>query len=113
MSSIQPAISPFDWTTTSLAGQKDSPGKLRETAQQFESLLIGMMLKSMREASGGGGWFGTGDDQSLSTIAELGEQQVAQALSSSGGLGLARMISDGLAKSQHSQDATPESSSKP
>ncbi len=96
MEGIQTAISPFDWQNVSRTTAKDSPERIRETAQQFESVLIGMMLKSMREASGGSGWLGAGEDQSLSSISELGEQQLAQALSASGGLGLARMVEDGL-----------------
>ena len=107
MTTTPSAITPFDWTNANPSTSKDSPEELRETAQQFESILLGMMLKSMREASGGAGWMGAGEDQSLSTISELAEQQVAQALSSSGGLGLSRLIADGLGKAR--LEASPAS----
>ena len=41
---------------------KDDPAKVRDAAKQFEALLIGQMMKSMRDAEGG--WLGTGDDES-------------------------------------------------
>ena len=79
--------------------KKDTPAKIRQAAIDFEALLLGQMLKSAREASGGGL---TGDDaddsQENSTLVELGEQQFARALASSGGLGIAKMVITGLAK---------------
>lgn len=68
----------------------------RAAAEQFEALLIGQMLRAAREASGSGGWLGTGEDRSTESIAEFAEQQVAGLLSRGGGLGLARLIAQGL-----------------
>jgi len=84
--------------TLDSAGSSGIPNsqKIRDAAKDFESLLLTQMLKTMREASGNQGWLGTGDDQSSSSIMELAEQQVAQALAASGGLGLARLAADGL-----------------
>jgi Rod binding domain-containing protein len=75
---------------------KDTVDKIRKAATEFEALLIGQMLKSARES--GGGMTGDADeqDETNSTMLELGEQQLAQALSSSGGLGLAKMVIAGL-----------------
>jgi peptidoglycan hydrolase FlgJ len=75
-------------------GAKDDPQRIREAAQQFEGLLIGQMLKSMRES--GGGWFGTGEDRAGESLGEFAEQQLAQVLSSQGGFGLAGLIAEGL-----------------
>jgi Rod binding domain-containing protein len=74
----------------------DTPEKIQKAATDFEALLIGQMLKSARES--GGGVTGDADeqDETNSTLIELGEQQLAQALSSSGGLGLAKMVVAGL-----------------
>jgi Rod binding domain-containing protein len=83
---------------TSAAGPaQDSPDKILKAATDFEALLIGQMLRSAREA-GGGGLTGDDDDDSEanSSLLELGEQQFAQALSSSGGLGIGKMIVAGL-----------------
>ena len=79
--------------------KKDIPGKIRQAATDFEALLLRRMLKSAREASGGGlTGEGADDSQENSTLVELGEQQFAQALASSGGLGIAKMVITGLAK---------------
>ncbi len=77
-------------------GSKDTPEKIQKAATDFEALLIAQMLKSVRES--GGGMTGDADeqDETNSTMLELGEQQLAQALSSSGGLGIAKMVMAGL-----------------
>ena len=74
---------------------RNDPGKIENAAKQFESLLIGQILKSMHE-EGSGGWMGTGDDASADSAMGLAEEQFAQALSSRGGLGLSRLIVQGL-----------------
>jgi len=71
-----------------------SPEKIRDAARQFEALLIGQMLKSMQNAEGG--WLGTGDDEAGSSAMEYAQEMFAQSLSSNGGLGLARLVADGL-----------------
>jgi Rod binding domain-containing protein len=75
---------------------KDTPEKIQKAAMDFEALLIAQMLKLARES--GGGMTGDSDeqDETNSTMVELGEQQLAQALSASGGLGLAKMVVAGL-----------------
>ncbi len=78
---------------------KEDPQKIENAAQQFESLLLAQILKSMREA-GSGGWLGGGDDQAAAPALELAEEQFAQALSAQGGLGLAKMISDSLKRAR-------------
>lgn len=83
----------------SLSTSKDSPAKIKQAATDFEALLLAQMMKSAREASGGGLTADEADDsEANSTMIELGEQQFAQALASSGGLGIAKMIITGLAK---------------
>jgi|SRR5579864_507389 len=78
---------------------KDTPAKIRRAAADFEALLLAQMLKSARETSGGGLIRAGGEDnEANSTMLELGEQQFAQALASSGGLGIAKMVVTGLAK---------------
>jgi Rod binding domain-containing protein len=74
----------------------DNPEKIKESARQFEALLIGQMLKSVRES--GGSWFGGGEDQASSTALGMAEEHFAQVLAAQGGLGLTKMVADGLAK---------------
>ncbi|MDO9224436.1 MAG: flagellar assembly peptidoglycan hydrolase FlgJ [Pseudomonadota bacterium] len=71
------------------AGDK---GALRAAAQQFESLMIGMMLKSMRETK-----FSEEDDpmtggEGVKLYRDLLDQQWAEQLSKGGGLGFADMM---------------------
>ncbi len=85
---------------TSTIGVPTSSGGDRQAekrvgaAQDFEALLIGQMLHSMRE--GDSGWLGTGDDDAGSTAFAFGEDELAKALSRSGGLGLSKIIAAGL-----------------
>ncbi len=76
------------------AGDKEAKKQLG-AAQDFEALLIGQMLHCMREE--GSGWLGTGDDDAGATALAFGEDQLAKAMSRSGGLGLSKVIAAGLA----------------
>ncbi len=69
------------------------PAKTSEAAQQFEALLIGQMLRSVRE---------TADDQDStgSTMLDVADQQFSQLLARNGGLGLAHMIVSGLERGE-------------
>jgi peptidoglycan hydrolase FlgJ len=87
-------------------GPREDPAKVKEAATQFEALLIGQMMKSMREASAGG-WSGDGGDQSGASMLELAEQQLSQMMASQGGLGLASLLVKGL--SQTPGESTPYS----
>lgn len=59
-------------------------------AKDFEALMIGQMLKSMREEDSG--WLGTGEDQSADAAFGLGEEQLARTIAQAGGFGLAKVI---------------------
>ena len=77
---------------------KDDPTKIKESAKQFEALLIGQLLKSMRDSEGG--WLGTGADESSSSAMEYAQESFAQALAARGGLGLAAMVEKGFEKAE-------------
>jgi len=92
------------------ASGKDTPEKILGVAKQFEALMIGQMLKSAREASGGG-WLGNEDeqdDQTGSLVMEMAEQGLSQALAARGGLGIAKMVAANL---EHGHARTPTSES--
>jgi len=91
-------IPPFP--TNAAPESRTSPDKIEHAAKQFESLLIGQILKSMHEA-GSSGWMGGGEDQSGESAMELAEEQFAQALASRGGFGLSRLIIQGLTKPEN------------
>jgi len=90
--------------TTSQPGskpqQKDTETKISQCAKEFEGLLLEQMLRSAR-ASGGALTADGDDDDANSTMVELGEQQFAQALASSGALGIGKMVVAGLTKNAH------------
>jgi len=71
------------------AAQRSSDDALEETAQQFEALMMQMMLKSMRQASFGEELMES--DQSL-FYRDMYDQQIAIHLAKSGGLGLTEVI---------------------
>jgi Rod binding domain-containing protein len=76
---------------------RNDPARVRDAACQFESLLIGQLLKSARGSSSG--WLSDGDeDQAGGTATDMAEEQLAKTLASQGGLGLARMVVSGLEK---------------
>ena len=80
--------------------EKSAPkGKAVDAAKQFEALLIGQMLKSMRES--GSGWLGSGEDQAAESAMGMAEEHFAAALSASGGFGLTADIQRGLAAAPH------------
>lgn len=84
-------------------GRTDQPRDLAESAQQFESLLIEQMLRSMREAEGKG-WMGGGSDQAGASLMEYAEQEMSRVIAAGGGFGLAKMVRESLTPRS---DATP------
>jgi Rod binding domain-containing protein len=78
----------------SVGGGNTAPDpKIAKAASEFEALFVAQMLRSAREA--GAGAFGNSEgDQSSGAMMEMAEDQLAQALSSGGGLGLARTIAE-------------------
>ena len=76
---------------------KDSPSKVSKAATDFEALLLEQMLHSARESAGMGlAADDTENNESNSSLVDLGEQQFAQALAANGGLGIAKMVIAGL-----------------
>jgi flagellar protein FlgJ len=110
MSSISPVLS----SGLTLTAQSDSasnsrsPEKIREAATQFESLMIGQVLKTVHEDEGG--WLGTGEDQTASSAMGMADDFLAQSISKGGGLGLAKMIARQLGDANASD---PANSSNP
>jgi len=83
----------ISFDTTSL---EPDPTQLKRTgaAKDFEALMIGQMLKSMREEDSG--WLGTGEDQSSAAAFGLGEEELAKTIAQGGGFGLAKVIQQNL-----------------
>ena len=74
------------------------PDRVHAAAQQFEALLMGQILRSVRQ--GGDGWLSSGEDSSAECATDFAEQQFAAVLAQQGGLGLASLITKGLTAGQ-------------
>ena len=70
------------------AGHQTDAAK-KEVAQQFESLYLQMMLKSMRDAMPTEGMFG---GQQMETYQQMHDQQLALNLSQTGSIGIADLV---------------------
>ena len=84
----------FQTAADRAAANKDTPEKISGVAKQFEALMVGQILKSARESSGGG-WLSDEDSQNDPTgsmVMELAEQGFSQAIAARGGLGIAKMV---------------------
>ena len=78
------------------ANSQKPANKVKDAAEQFEGLMFAQLLKTARE-SGSSGWLGTGEnDEAGETSIDLAEQQLASVMAKGGGLGLTKLITQGL-----------------
>lgn len=83
----------------------DSKEGLKQAAQQFESMFLQMVMKSMRDTVPQGGMLDS--DQSRMFVGLL-DQQMAQNIATSGrGLGFAKLIEEQLGRHLQGADAKP------
>jgi Rod binding domain-containing protein len=98
LSAIASALSLADPAGDSAA--QNEAGKRTQSSRDFEALLIGQMLHSVREE--GSGWLGSAGDDSGGDSSDaafgLGEEQLAQAIAQGGGFGLGKFIDRALAR---------------
>ncbi len=101
------------WNSMGGSAPATKPKTVAEAAKAFEALLIGQMLKSSRESCSEGGFLGSGEDSAGVPVMEFAEQQFAQLLASGGGLGLARIVQDGLARGASTPSVPAQSATVP
>jgi flagellar protein FlgJ len=94
------AVPPVLTAASAAPAASRDPGKVHDAAQQFEALLMGQILRSVRQS--GAGWLGSGEDSSAECATDFAEQQFAAVLAQQGGLGLATLITNGLTAGQDS-----------
>jgi Rod binding domain-containing protein len=70
------------------------PQTVEAAAKQFEALMIEQLLKEARGDEEG--WLGSGEGRGNATESAVAEEQFAQALAQSGGLGLSAQIVSSL-----------------
>jgi Rod binding domain-containing protein len=105
----------FHHALEAASDKTDTPEEISGVAKQFEALMIGQILKSARESSGGG-WLDSEDDQDDQTgslVMEMAEQGFSQAMAARGGLGIAKMVTANIERGELSNQAkTPSSDSE-
>ncbi len=87
--------------------KQQADDKLRKAAVDFEALLIGQLLK-LAAVSEKGGMLGAGEDEAGACALQIALEGLAQAASASGGLGLSKMILQGVAQ----PDSQPPAASR-
>jgi flagellar protein FlgJ len=75
--------------------KQDPQAGVKQAAQQFEGMLLHLMLKSMRDATAAGGLL---DSEQSRFFTAIGDQQMAQDLASQAPMGFAAMIEKQLAR---------------
>ena len=92
--SRQLAIDPSHMRSLKAKASSDPKAAARETASQFEALLLNTMLKTMRATK----LDDSEDSNGMDTYRSMSDQQMVQAMSANGGLGLGDMIYRQIAK---------------
>ena len=78
-------------TDTKPTSGPKSHSKLEDAAGQFEALMIGQLLESLTKTGSP-----SGEESSGTSLLEMGKDQLAQAISAGGGLGLKKTILNSL-----------------
>lgn len=102
------AIDPKSLSALRSRAAKDPAGALKETARQFETIFLDMMLKSMRAAAPGDSLF---DSSETKIFTGLLDHEFARKLADRGGIGLANLMVKQL--SQLHADAVKKSPNLP
>ena len=89
-------------SVTESKGRQYTTADVKQATEQFEALLIGQMLRHIRE-SGSGDWLGEGEDQAAGHLMGLAEEQLAQTLAAQDGLGLAQITASSVVPASTSQ----------
>jgi Rod binding domain-containing protein len=80
--------------TAQASPSEPKPKNAAEAAKQFEALMIAQMLRTAHESASGS--FDADEASSSEAMFDVAGQQFAQVLANNGGLGLAKMIVQGL-----------------
>jgi flagellar protein FlgJ len=83
------AVDPKTLGNLKAEAAKDPDAARKETAKQFETLFLDMMLKSMRTAAAGNSEF---DSEATRTYTSLLDHEYTRKLAEQGGLGLADLL---------------------
>jgi flagellar protein FlgJ len=81
------------------AGQGNSAetAKVREVSQQFESIFLGYLMKTLRSGGPRSGFLG--DSQAEKIFTEMRDEELAKGMAKAGGIGLAKLLEQQLLQS--------------
>lgn len=85
-----------------VADPQPNARRAKDAALQFEALVLGQILKSAQP----NGFTG---EEGESAVSDFAAQQLSQALASSGGIGLSRLLAPTLASTSDNRTAAPTS----
>lgn len=85
--------------------REKTPDAIKEVAKQFESVFVGMMLKSMRQAKLAEGIF---DNSQSDFYRDMYDQELSVHLAGEGGIGLADLIEKQLSPNQSKHVDQPQ-----
>ena len=74
-----------------------SSANLKKAGEKFESVFIGLMMKSMRQAKLGDGLF---DSKNSDTFREMQDKQIAENMATHQPIGIGKAMTEFLARSQ-------------
>jgi flagellar protein FlgJ len=77
--------------------------QLRKVSQDFESLFLAYMLKTMKQAIPKSGYLG--DSQGEKIFTEMKDEELAKGMAKAGGIGLARLLEQQLTQSLRAPEA--------
>lgn len=100
MSAIDPIQAQLPISPAAGAGLKP-PRTIRQAGEQFESLLIAELLRMTHGEEGS--WLGAGEDPASSCAMGLADESLAGAISSQGGFGLGKLVTESLASASRAE----------
>lgn len=80
--------------------------KLRQVSQDFESIFLGYMMKTMRESVPKGSLWGQSQGEQI--FSEMRDDEMAKGLAKAGGIGLAKLLEDQLKQTLATQARAAE-----
>jgi len=86
----------YKYDVSSLKTESQDKEKLKVACQQFESIFLSYLLKSMRDTVPDGGLFKKGAAYDI--VLSMHDQALVEEISLSGGIGLAKQLYEELSK---------------
>ena len=77
--------------------------RLKAVTQDFESIFLGYMMKTMRQSVPKSGFWGSKKDEADQIFTEMRDDELAKGMAKAGGIGLAKLLEQQLKQSMEMQ----------